>query len=83
MARDHITAIEKVNVIAGIMSPVHELYKEKNVTANVHRRNMINLALSTSNWIRLSELEFQQPHWISNDKVVQYHQVCKILLKFY
>lgn len=77
IARNHIENTEHVEVIGGIVSPVHELYKKPNVklASNEHRMEMIRLSLLSSDWIRLSQWEMQQADFTPTTKVLQYHQV--------
>lgn len=79
MARDHLREMENVDVIAGVITPNHELYKLKNLTANFHRRKMMKLALASSDWIRLSEFKFDQPGHVPIAVALRYHQVSKKL----
>lgn len=77
MARDYLQDVEGVDVIGGIFSPVHEKYKKVEcvVSPNEYRRNMSELALSSSDWIRLSEWEMQQSEWTQTHLVLRHHQV--------
>lgn len=77
-ARSYIQQNEHVEVIAGVISPAHESYAKEttNLVANNYRRDMVNLSLSSSDWIRLSEWELDQCAWTQSRLVLRYHQVC-------
>lgn len=83
LARDHLRQREKYEVIGGVISPAHDLYRKPNVHIenSNHRCNMIKLTLDSSNWIRISEWEISQTHWTSTLQVLEHHQVTnKIVL---
>lgn len=69
--------MQQVEVIGGIVSPVHELYTKANVqlASNEHRLAMLNSSLLSSNWIRLSDWEAKQPNFTLTIDVLRYHQV--------
>lgn len=43
---------------------------------------MVDLALSSSNWIRQSDFEMKQRGWTPTDQVLQFHQVRTIRIRF-
>lgn len=77
VARDYLQDVENIDVIGGILSPAHQGYKKEQsvLISNEHRANMSRLALSTSDWIRLSEWEMEQPGWTQTHLVLHYYQV--------
>ncbi|XP_055300259.1 nicotinamide/nicotinic acid mononucleotide adenylyltransferase 3-like [Sitodiplosis mosellana] len=66
----------EVNVIGGIVSPVHDSYKKPNVqlVSSEHRCKMIKMSLQSSDWIRLSSWECKRKQWSPTLEVLQYHQ---------
>lgn len=58
-------------VIGGIISPVNDNYKKKDLVAARHRVAMVQLALQTSDWIRVDPWESEQPQWIETVKVLR------------
>lgn len=77
IARDHFRASKTGNVVGGIVSPVHDSYKKPNVelASAEHRCKMIDLSLSSSEWIHLSDWEIRQDSWTPTSNLLQYHQV--------
>lgn len=84
IARDHLHKTKQAEVIGGIISPVHELYKKPNtiILFNEHRHKMVDLALSSSTWIRQSDFEMNQSGWTPTDEVLRFHQVRSIQIHF-
>ncbi|XP_011177822.3 nicotinamide/nicotinic acid mononucleotide adenylyltransferase 1-like [Zeugodacus cucurbitae] len=76
IARNHLMERGAFKVIGGIMSPVHDAQRKQGLVAGVHRLAMLRLALRTSNWIRVSDWELQQPQWTSTVDVLKYHKDC-------
>ncbi|XP_067617848.1 nicotinamide/nicotinic acid mononucleotide adenylyltransferase 3 isoform X1 [Eurosta solidaginis] len=74
IARDYFTTRGTHHVVGGIVSPTHDSYKKKGLVAGTHRFAMIKLALQSSDWIKASDWELQQPEWSQTLKVLQYHQ---------
>lgn len=66
-------------MVSGIVSPSHELYQKPGVqlASNEHRSEMIRMSLLSSDWIRLSEWQMQQPALKNDDfdDVLNYYQV--------
>lgn len=62
------------------MSPVHDKYGKKDLAYSTDRCEMLRLALSTSNWIRISEWESKQDQWTRTRLVLQHHQVRTVVL---
>lgn len=77
---------EKIEVVGGIISPIHEQYQRGGVqlASNGNRREMIWMSILSSDWIRLSEWQMQQPTLIHDgfDEVLTYHQVLIFCCKF-
>ncbi|XP_049304427.1 nicotinamide/nicotinic acid mononucleotide adenylyltransferase 1 isoform X2 [Bactrocera dorsalis] len=76
IARNHLMERGAFQVIGGIMSPVHDAQRKPGLVAGTHRLAMLRLALRTSNWIRVSDWELQQPQWTPTVDVLQYHKDC-------
>ncbi|KAK3921294.1 Nicotinamide/nicotinic acid mononucleotide adenylyltransferase 1 [Frankliniella fusca] len=74
IARDHLERLGQSKVIGGVMSPVHDAYQKQDLVSSEHRCNMLRLALSDHEWVRLSEWECQQTGWTRTRQVLQYHQ---------
>lgn len=58
-------------VIGGIISPVNDKYKKKDLAAAHHRVAMVRLALQMSDWIRVDTWECEQPQWMETVKVLR------------
>lgn len=57
---------------SGIISPVNDLYGKKDLVAAKHRVAMAQLALQTSDWIRVDPWESEQSQWMETVKVLRY-----------
>ncbi|XP_007494009.1 nicotinamide/nicotinic acid mononucleotide adenylyltransferase 3 isoform X2 [Monodelphis domestica] len=73
VARDHLHQTGMYQVIEGIISPVNDNYGKKDLAAAKHRVAMVQLALQTSNWIRVDQWESEQKDWIETVKVLRHH----------
>ncbi|XP_074070990.1 nicotinamide/nicotinic acid mononucleotide adenylyltransferase 3 isoform X2 [Macrotis lagotis] len=73
VARDHLHQTGMYQVIEGIISPVNDNYGKKDLAAAKHRVAMVQLALQTSNWIRVDQWESEQKEWIETVKVLRHH----------
>ncbi|XP_006846720.1 PREDICTED: nicotinamide mononucleotide adenylyltransferase 3 [Chrysochloris asiatica] len=73
VARDHLHQTGIYQVVEGIISPVNDNYKKKNLVAAKHRVAMAQLALQTSDWIRVDPWESEQAQWIETVKVLRHH----------
>lgn len=80
IARDHLHRMGNTMVIGGIISPVHDAYGKNGLEASTHRVKMLELALESSDWIKISKWEVQQETWSRTKQTLQYHQVFTILL---
>ncbi|KAL4231680.1 Nicotinamide/nicotinic acid mononucleotide adenylyltransferase 1 [Mactra antiquata] len=74
IARDELQRAGKYDVIAGIMSPVSDAYKKKDLAPATQRCDMVKLALKTSRWVRLDTWESEQPQWSTTVKVLRHHK---------
>ncbi|XP_062034785.1 nicotinamide/nicotinic acid mononucleotide adenylyltransferase 3 [Lepus europaeus] len=73
VARDHLHQTGKYQVVAGIISPVNDSYRKKDLAAARHRVAMARLALQTSDWIRVDPWESEQAQWMETVKVLRHH----------
>lgn len=73
VARDHLHRTGMYQVIGGIISPVNDNYRKKDLVAAQHRVAMVRLALQTSDWIRVDPWESEQAQWMETVKVLRYH----------
>jgi len=74
LARDYLHRMNICEVVEGIISPVHESYKKKDLIPSNHRCNMVRQALSSSDWIRLNTWECEQDGWLETINVMNHHQ---------
>lgn len=74
IARDYINSLGTQTVIGGIISPVHDAYGKKGLISATHRQAMLKLALSTSDWIKVSDWEINQEGWTRTKDTLQHHQ---------
>ncbi|XP_028586859.2 nicotinamide/nicotinic acid mononucleotide adenylyltransferase 3 isoform X1 [Podarcis muralis] len=79
LARDHLHQTGKYRVIGGIISPVNDDYGKQGLAAAKHRVAMAQLALETSDWIRVDPWESEQRQWSETVVVLRHHY--KELLK--
>eukprot|EP00794_Sanderia_malayensis_P005620 gene5620-6311_t len=63
LARDYLNKTGRFDVVSGIISPVHDKYGKKGLLPVNHRIDMIKLATSTSDWIKLDDWESKQDGW--------------------
>ncbi|XP_043233746.1 nicotinamide/nicotinic acid mononucleotide adenylyltransferase 3-like isoform X2 [Amphibalanus amphitrite] len=89
IARDYLHRMGKYQVVAGLMSPVHDSYGKKCTVAGrvrplglrpqdlasaSDRCEMVRRSLQTSNWIHLSDWECRQTGWTPTRQVLHHHQ---------
>ncbi|XP_041985236.1 nicotinamide/nicotinic acid mononucleotide adenylyltransferase 3 isoform X2 [Aricia agestis] len=74
IAKDYFHSFGLGTVIGGIMSPVHDDYKKKDLVAAHHRVAMLKLALRSSSWVKVSEWETRQAGWTRTRMSLQHHQ---------
>nr|XP_055177224.1 nicotinamide/nicotinic acid mononucleotide adenylyltransferase 3 isoform X4 [Nyctereutes procyonoides] len=72
VARDHLHQTGLYQVIGGIISPVNDNYRKKDLVAAHHRVAMARLALQTSDWVRVDPWESEQVQWMETVKVLRY-----------
>lgn len=58
-------------VVRGIISPVNDSYKKKDLAAAHHRVTMVRLALQMSDWIRVDAWESEQAQWMETVEVLR------------
>uniref|UniRef100_A0A8C3PA40 Nicotinamide nucleotide adenylyltransferase 3 n=1 Tax=Chrysemys picta bellii TaxID=8478 RepID=A0A8C3PA40_CHRPI len=73
LARDHLHQTGRYRVIEGIISPVNDSYGKKGLVSARHRIAMAQLALETSDWIRVDPWESEQEKWTETVKVLRHH----------
>nr|XP_055177222.1 nicotinamide/nicotinic acid mononucleotide adenylyltransferase 3 isoform X2 [Nyctereutes procyonoides] len=73
VARDHLHQTGLYQVIGGIISPVNDNYRKKDLVAAHHRVAMARLALQTSDWVRVDPWESEQVQWMETVKVLRHH----------
>jgi len=74
LARDYLHNLGIYQVIGGIISPVNDAYNKKDLATAKHRCKMVDLALQTSNWVKLDCWESDQDCWIPTVSVLDHHQ---------
>lgn len=74
-ARDHLSKLG-MDVILGLVSPVHDGYGKKDLASSTHRLAMVRLALQDSNWIKMTNWEAAQEEHTRTAIVIKYVQVC-------
>ncbi|XP_076055514.1 nicotinamide mononucleotide adenylyltransferase [Oratosquilla oratoria] len=74
IARDFLHRTTNFNVVAGLMSPVHDKYGKEGLLNATERIQMVKLALGNKNWIHVSDWEAHQSGWIPTREVLQHHQ---------
>ncbi|XP_066966755.1 nicotinamide/nicotinic acid mononucleotide adenylyltransferase 1 isoform X5 [Macrobrachium rosenbergii] len=74
IARDFLHRTTNYNVVAGLMSPVHDKYGKEGLASASDRIQMLRLALNSSSWVHVSEWETAQDDWTPTRESVQYHQ---------
>ncbi|KAL5471043.1 hypothetical protein EMCRGX_G029117 [Ephydatia muelleri] len=73
-ARDILQQTGKYKVEGGIISPVHDAYGKKGLAEAKHRVAMCDLAVQTSEWIRVDHWESQQDGWKRTRETLAYLQ---------
>nr|ACO15603.1 Nicotinamide mononucleotide adenylyltransferase 1 [Caligus clemensi] len=76
IARDFLQASGRLQVLGGIISPVHDEYKKESLLeANAtHRCSMVNLSLTKNPLIKLSTFEVDQNAWTRLRTVLEEHR---------
>lgn len=58
-------------MVKGIISPVGDAYKKKDLGKACHRLKMAKLATENSDWITVDDWECHQDAWVQTVKVVR------------
>ncbi|XP_055939621.1 nicotinamide/nicotinic acid mononucleotide adenylyltransferase 1-like isoform X1 [Argiope bruennichi] len=74
LARDYLHSTGRFQVVGGIISPVNDEYKKKDLISAKHRCEMVELALKSNDWVKLDCWESDQESWTPTVKVLEYHQ---------
>eukprot|EP00058_Branchiostoma_floridae_P024503 XP_002609993.1 hypothetical protein BRAFLDRAFT_247568 [Branchiostoma floridae] len=72
LARDHLEKTGLYKVIEGIISPAHDKYGKKGLVPSTDRIAMAQLALSTSDWVRVDSWESEQKGWLETAVVARH-----------
>lgn len=73
VARDQLAA-QGLDVVEGVVSPVSDAYGKPGLVSAQHRCAMLNLALLSSDWVRLDTWECNQATWTPTRQVLEHHQ---------
>ncbi|XP_035826080.1 nicotinamide/nicotinic acid mononucleotide adenylyltransferase 1 isoform X2 [Aplysia californica] len=74
IARDALNKTGRYQVTGGIMSPVSDGYKKKDLVSAKHRCAMLKAALKSSDWIKMDTWESDQSSWSPTAKVLRHHR---------
>jgi len=74
LARDHLHQMTNHHVVAGLISPVHDKYGKEGLVGSNDRCQMVRLALTSSDWVHLSDWETRQDDWTPTRRVLEHHQ---------
>ncbi|XP_048395396.1 nicotinamide/nicotinic acid mononucleotide adenylyltransferase 2 isoform X1 [Stegostoma tigrinum] len=73
-ARDYLHKTGRYIVIGGIISPVHDSYGKQGLVSSRHRLTMCQLAVQSSDWIRVDPWECYQDTWQTTCSVLEHHR---------
>ncbi|XP_070602398.1 nicotinamide/nicotinic acid mononucleotide adenylyltransferase 2 isoform X2 [Erythrolamprus reginae] len=73
-ARDYLHKTGRFIVIGGIVSPVHDSYGKQGLVSSRHRLAMCQLAVQSSDWIRVDPWECYQDTWQTTCSVLEHHR---------
>uniref|UniRef100_A0A6Q2XQ03 Nicotinamide/nicotinic acid mononucleotide adenylyltransferase 2 n=1 Tax=Esox lucius TaxID=8010 RepID=A0A6Q2XQ03_ESOLU len=73
-AREYLHKTGKFIVIGGIISPVHDSYGKPGLVPSRHRLTMCQLAVQSSDWIRVDPWECYQDTWQTTCSVLEHHR---------
>ncbi|NXB07363.1 NMNA2 adenylyltransferase, partial [Cnemophilus loriae] len=73
-ARDYLQKTGRFIVIGGIVSPVHDSYGKTGLVSSRHRLTMCQLAVQSSDWIRVDPWECYQDTWQTTCSVLEHHR---------
>ncbi|XP_072282155.1 nicotinamide/nicotinic acid mononucleotide adenylyltransferase 1-like [Pyxicephalus adspersus] len=74
VARDYLHFTGEYKVVKGIISPVSDGYKKKGLAEGQHRLSMTQLAVQTSDWIKVDPWECLMKDWTETVEVLRHHQ---------
>uniref|UniRef100_A0A3Q3VTB5 Nicotinamide/nicotinic acid mononucleotide adenylyltransferase 2 n=1 Tax=Mola mola TaxID=94237 RepID=A0A3Q3VTB5_MOLML len=72
-AREYLHTTGRFIVIGGIVSPVHDSYGKPGLVSSRHRLTMCQLAVQSSDWIRVDPWECYQDTWQTTCSVLEHH----------
>ncbi|XP_043941200.1 nicotinamide/nicotinic acid mononucleotide adenylyltransferase 2 [Protopterus annectens] len=73
-AREYLHKTGRFIVIGGIISPVHDSYGKPGLVTSRHRLAMCQLAVQSSDWIRVDPWECYQDTWQTTCSVLEHHR---------
>uniref|UniRef100_A0AAQ5XEA3 Nicotinamide/nicotinic acid mononucleotide adenylyltransferase 2 n=1 Tax=Amphiprion ocellaris TaxID=80972 RepID=A0AAQ5XEA3_AMPOC len=73
-AREYLHKTGRFIVIGGIISPVHDSYGKPGLVSSRHRLTMCQLAVQSSDWIRVDPWECYQDTWQTTCSVLEHHR---------
>uniref|UniRef100_A0A3Q3VMM3 Nicotinamide/nicotinic acid mononucleotide adenylyltransferase 2 n=1 Tax=Mola mola TaxID=94237 RepID=A0A3Q3VMM3_MOLML len=73
-AREYLHTTGRFIVIGGIVSPVHDSYGKPGLVSSRHRLTMCQLAVQSSDWIRVDPWECYQDTWQTTCSVLEHHR---------
>ncbi|XP_072298030.1 nicotinamide/nicotinic acid mononucleotide adenylyltransferase 2 [Eucyclogobius newberryi] len=73
-ARESLHQSGRYIVIGGIISPVHDSYGKPGLVSSKHRLTMCQLAVQSSDWIRVDPWECYQDTWQTTCSVLEHHR---------
>ncbi|PWA31088.1 hypothetical protein CCH79_00019987, partial [Gambusia affinis] len=73
-AREYLHQTGRFIVIGGIISPVHDSYGKPGLVSSRHRLTMCQLAVQSSDWIRVDPWECYQDTWQTTCCVLEHHR---------
>ncbi|XP_018609071.1 nicotinamide/nicotinic acid mononucleotide adenylyltransferase 2 [Scleropages formosus] len=73
-AREYLHKTGRFIVIGGIISPVHDSYGKPGLVSSKHRLAMCQLAVQSSEWIRVDPWECYQDTWQTTCSVLEHHR---------
>nr|XP_019968898.1 PREDICTED: nicotinamide/nicotinic acid mononucleotide adenylyltransferase 2-like [Paralichthys olivaceus] len=73
-AREYLHKTGRFIVIGGIISPVHDSYVKPGLVSSKHRLTMCQLAVQSSDWIRVDPWECYQDTWQTTCSVLEHHR---------
>ncbi|XP_060778696.1 nicotinamide/nicotinic acid mononucleotide adenylyltransferase 2 isoform X2 [Neoarius graeffei] len=73
-AKEFLQKTGRFIVIGGIISPVHDSYGKPGLISSRHRLTMCQLAVQSSDWIRVDPWECYQDTWQTTCSVLEHHR---------